>query len=96
MHLTINGLPDVVAFTYDAANYDPVCMRRMAANVVEAIGINSEFASLEGLLHDWSASINIDMWDEESYDSGDFPKLVFADQLQPGETCGKCGEVIEP
>lgn len=36
----------------------------------------------------------IDLEDEYSWDSDDFPKVVFADQIEDTEYCGMCHEVI--
>lgn len=36
-------------------------------------------------------SLGIDRNDERTFDSGDFPKVVFACQVEGPEPCGKCG-----
>jgi len=36
----------------------------------------------------------INLEDEYSWDSDDFPKLIFADQIEDNEYCGKCGDKI--
>lgn len=36
----------------------------------------------------------MDRYDERTFDSDDFPKVVFRDQLSDGDTCGTCGEAL--
>jgi hypothetical protein len=37
----------------------------------------------------------IDINDEHSYDSGDFPKVVFSGSVEGVEHCGECHEEID-
>lgn len=41
-------------------------------------------------LNELAAAFGIDRMDEHSFDSGDFPKVIFASQVD-GDTCDKCG-----
>lgn len=81
----------IVAYTYRASMLCPGC-------------IMAEFNSdgrlgddVEAVL-DWHAKMRgIDREDERSFDSGDFPKVVFADQVSDFErfedaACMDCGE----
>lgn len=45
---------------------------------------------LEELADIW----NVNLEDEYSYDSDNFPKVVFADQIEDPENCGICHERI--
>lgn len=38
--------------------------------------------------------MGIDRTDETSYDSGDFPKVIVADQVEASERCGLCGTAL--
>lgn len=46
------------------------------------------------LLDELSTVWQINVEDEYSYDSDDFPKVVFADQIEGKEYCGTCHEEI--
>lgn len=39
----------------------------------------------------------IDRYDERSFDSGDFPKVIFSSMVEsPDERCGECGKSLIP
>lgn len=44
----------------------------------------------------WSEimSQNFDRYDEYSFDSDEFPKVIFADQIEEDEYCCKCHEKV--
>ncbi|MFI5405110.1 MAG: hypothetical protein ACHQ1D_01215 [Nitrososphaerales archaeon] len=48
----------------------------------------------ETLLHYIASHRGLNLEDDYSYDSDDFPKVVFADQVEGKEYCGTCHEVI--
>lgn len=48
----------------------------------------------EILLRQLAELWQIHLEDEYSYDSDDFPKIVFADQIEENEYCGNCLERI--
>lgn len=85
---------DIVGYTFNAANYCPACMRRIAANEAEANGKNSEFVPLDTLLDYWAEREWWNREDETSYDSNDFPKVIFFSDCDPSETCEKCGDLL--
>jgi hypothetical protein len=37
----------------------------------------------------------IDRYDEHTFDSGDFPKVIFRDQVTDDDVCGVCGEKLD-
>jgi hypothetical protein len=85
----------VVAYTFNAETVCLYCLWRKAAFAVEAAGHhNSEFVGLEDLLDTWARSEGIDREDERSFDSDDFPKVVFADSVVDDETCDVCHDEI--
>lgn len=53
-----------------------------------------ESMSPEVELYDWARNVGIDRDDEASYDSDDFPKVVFADSASEDDVCGECGEPL--
>ena len=45
----------------------------------------------EDNLDEMARAFGIDREDESSFDSADFPKVVFADEIEDGDRCGRCG-----
>lgn len=76
---------DIVAYTYQAENYTPAGI----IEVMIADGLAAPAArdmDADTVLAQIAAANGIDRLDEESYDSGDFPKVVFAYQMALDET----------
>lgn len=48
----------------------------------------------EILLRQLAQRLQINLEDEYSYDTDDFPKVVFADQVEDTERCGVCRDEI--
>ena len=48
----------------------------------------------ESLLYELADIWKVNYLDPYSYDSDEFPKVVFADQIESRERCGNCGERI--
>jgi len=48
----------------------------------------------EALIYKLAEVREIDVEDEYSYDSDDFPKIIFADQIEEDEYCGTCHEIL--
>lgn len=85
----------IVAYTFQAEILCRPCMRRKAAFQAEANGMNAEMVPLADLLAAWAKRQGIeDPEDEYTYDSDDFPKVVFASDVEDDETCHGCGEEI--
>lgn len=88
---------DIVAYTYKADTY---CVRCIAGKVVSKVITLYEAAESEKFLDTVAEARGIDRYDERSFDSDDFPKVVFRDQLEPdeegeSERCGGCSGVLE-
>jgi hypothetical protein len=84
---------DIVGYTYQAEILCKECARRAARrNNPDPAPVESWLAETE--LNDWANTIGLDREEEESYDSNDFPKVIFASEVQEGETCGECGEAL--
>lgn len=87
----------IVGYTYNADNYCPDCTRTIAAFALAAPGEAafkgrpSDGDNTEQFLDRWAARDGIDRDDEYSFDSGDFPKHISAEQLdEDPEYCGEC------
>lgn len=92
----------VVGYTYRAEIICPSCVvNTMAALLPEADlprleALREEFGpseTAEGILAVASLMLGIDRMNESSYDSDEFPKVIFADQAE-GETCDTCEEAL--
>jgi hypothetical protein len=93
---------DIVGYTFLADTYCPEC-------VCEAIltdyysgdeeqadrmnDVSSVFESAEWNLNRFAEILGINRQDETTYDSDDFPKVIFADSVED-DICGKCHESL--
>jgi hypothetical protein len=93
---------DIVGYTYNAENYCP-------DHIVEQIDGQAPVPEreAEAKLDYLAGMFGIDRYDERSFDSGNFPKVIFRDQAhdgcnlandygpgQCGDRCGACGEPL--
>jgi hypothetical protein len=76
----------IVGYTFNADVCCPDCIARMFG------GLNA-LQGAEQILDHAARWRNIDRADESSFDSGDFPKVVFADALD-AYCCGQCGDAL--
>lgn len=87
-----------IGYTYSADNYCPDC-------IVEMFGATYDAINAEGVLDLVARARGIDRYDERSYDSGDFPKVIFHahdvcnayegyEPGQCGDRCGRCHEFL--
>lgn len=81
---------DIVAYTYRADLYCPECIVDVAGGI---LGRESAFHldSTESRLNALAKARGIDREDEATFDSDDFPKVVFRDQVEDENRCGECG-----
>lgn len=77
---------DIAGYSYQADTYCPSCI--VAA--VTGIGCPCPDSDTENHLDGIAAGRGIDRYDERSYDSGDFPKVIFVSDLE-GDDCCACG-----
>lgn len=92
MHAT-----DIVAYAYAADIYCPDCTRHMAEGAISALVGRVVYPSwpTEGTLDVWAAAAMVNRHEEETFDSGDFPKVVFAsDEWNESSVCGSCLQPI--
>ena len=78
----------IVGYTYQAENLHPTCA------VLDYAGDTDPFVSVEVELDRYAERIGIDRMDETTFDSGDFPKVIFSSMLDGTETCGRCGDQL--
>lgn len=107
---TMVGAWRVTAYTYNAAEYCRECMWEIATHWIDLpAGLRSELKSMsvEDALDAIAGHFGIDRQNEGTFDSGDFPKVIFESQLcqeycgdgscdheEAGcghERCGSCG-----
>lgn len=90
---------DVIAYTFAADIYCPQCINVVVENDTRYDGW--QLSPVDGLrpimateanLDEIAAAFGIDRADEWSFDSDDFPKVVFDSQIQENEHCGECHE----
>ena len=82
----------VVAYSYRADIYCPTCIIEQMIRDGIAAPAARDMAT-EDALWQCSQAMGIDNSDEYSFDSDEFPKVVFADQTED-DSCGECGEVL--
>lgn len=71
---------DIVGYTYKADNYLPEALiELMISNGTASPGARG--MSAEDVLDQIAATNGIDREDEYSFDTDDFPKVIFADQI---------------
>jgi hypothetical protein len=86
---------DVVAYTFHAALVCPGCIVGAVAKAEadNPLGVGVPAGLTAEKLAILAERLGVDRMDESSYDSGDFPKVVFRDQLADAdlEGCEVCG-----
>lgn len=85
---------DVVGYAYAADIWCPDCALIEAET--RLLGERQGEVSLDPYtdLARLARDRGIDWTDEASYDSDDFPKVLFRDQAEEGERCNRCGEEL--
>lgn len=91
---------DIVAYTLNADLYCPDCVLDVLptgegqAYDGWALAPGADPMTTEANLDEIAAAFGIDREDEHTFDSNEFPKVVFGDQVESDDHCGSCGEVI--
>ncbi len=87
-------MTDIAGYTYRSANYCPGCV---VVRVLERKGLQGHGLSYvtEDALALLARFEGIDRMDERSFDSDDFPKVIFGDMIEDrDERCDRCGFVL--
>jgi hypothetical protein len=84
---------NIVAYTFQAENVCPACIveKMIAAGLAAPAARDMR---VEDVLDQIADANCIDRYDEKSYDSGEFPKVVFSSQVESDERCDSCGESV--
>lgn len=88
---------DIVAYTYKADIWCGDCVIERLTKMRPPLSIPEDAVPLpnnERILTILARERNIDREDERTYDSDDFPKVIFRDQVEDIERCCSCGEEI--
>lgn len=90
----------IVGYTYRAENYCPDhIVAQLTANpgnsghATARIG-GGEIENVDAHLDLLARVAGINRKDEDTFDSGDFPKIIYVDQLDEAEACGVGGHPI--
>ena len=81
---------EVVGYAYAAETLCPWCTLQALAGVFPGRSDHAGRGAAEDYLTELAATLSIDRQDERSFDSGDFPKVIFASDSD-GDTCDACG-----
>jgi hypothetical protein len=94
-------LTEIVAYTFQAAIFHPHCIvAALPTGEGEefdgwALAAGADPMSVEDNLSEIAAAFGIERMQEDSFDSGDFPKIVFGSQVEDDTmTCDGCFEPI--
>jgi hypothetical protein len=91
---------DIVGYTFNAEVYCP-------EHIIDALPTGEGEAydgwklaegirmSTEDNLNEIAYAFGIDRHDERSFDSGDFPKVIFSSDVEDAEYCTVCGREID-
>lgn len=87
----------IVGYTFNADTLCCDCVRELA--IGEALKAGSatmwgDSGTSEDTLGEWASLIGLDRADESSFDSGEFPKVIFASMVEADERCGACHESL--
>lgn len=89
----------IVGYTYRAENLCPSCtIGALPTGPDEAFDgwrdVSNPPMSAEENLAGIAEAFGIDRTDERSFDSGDFPKVIFASSVEDDERCMTCDEPL--
>ena len=90
---------DIVGYTFCADVVCPECMLDLANEWLYADGLKVGYMIVEDALDAWATSVKITRDDEWTFDSSEFPKVIFADSVwgnEEPEHCGVCHELLVP
>ena len=91
----------IVGYTYNTENYCPDDMRDIAIRKARELGdatMWGDCGSPEEIIGTWASLEGIDRYDERTYDSGDFPKVILSTGVHDvcttseGYDPGQCGD----
>ena len=81
----------IAGYSFNTENMCETCILEAFTGVKENVGF---VFSIEGVLDQIAGAMKIDRMDERSFDSSEFPKVIFNYQLEDGEKCAKCNDTL--
>ena len=78
---------DIVGYSFQADIYCPTC-------TVEVMTGEASANDAEKTLDYLADQVSLNRYDEQSFDSWDFPKVIFADQVEDTDRCAGCNEEV--
>jgi hypothetical protein len=79
-------ITDIVAYVYQADIHCPAATARLVERDIDqrygTYAGRMDYETVEEYLDRAAKHLGIDRYDEWTYDSNDFPKIVFADQME--------------
>ena len=85
----------IAGYQYQVEHLCPACtINRVSGNSTAAVEFDNDVLVIENWLRLNAAEQGIDYYDENTYDSSDYPKMIFSHQVESGECCGECGEKL--
>ena len=84
---------DIIAYTYRAEILCPSCTIEAMIHQGDAAPAAADMRP-EDVLDQVAGANAFDRYDETTFDSGDFPKVVFASSLEYDEACECCGRFV--
>lgn len=84
---------EIVGYVYSADIWCVECMATKAVTIFRNAGGKVESISTESNLNSAALYMGIDRHDESSFDSDEFPKVIFASDATD-EECTICGRAI--
>lgn len=90
----MNTFDSVVAYVYRAEIVCPKCLRRSLYNE-KKISIEMKTFAPEDILDSIAEELGLNRYDEYSFDSDYFPKVIFSTDAEFGyDECHKCGKSV--
>jgi hypothetical protein len=84
---------EIAAYTYRAEIYCQACVTEAMIATGDASPAARDMTTAD-VLDQCADASSIDRTDEHSYDSFEFPKVVFLHQLADGAPCDRCGSEL--
>lgn len=84
------AMSEVVAYVFRADIFCPACILSQV-NSSSVVGLLED---TEGALDTFAKVRGIDRYDEHTYDSEEFPKVIFSDLVDGSDICGACHSKI--
>lgn len=81
----------IAGYTYNADQYCVPCTYALITTVTFPDMTDEQIVEQLDIL---GTAMNIPVYNERMYDSSDWPKVVFADQIEEIEYCGRCSTVL--